>query len=244
VDPKKLGEPAGTVLSPDFFPPRVLEARGSLNQESERTRMSTKLARCPYCPACDIILNDSLEVVFNPDTPEQVPCPHLIWATGGCSQWEPIVYGTPRIIGSTAIHWRHPDLSTDDCSEGLVGYMAILVQAGLGWEFAPDEPFQIQAISEEGMAEDLQGKKYTAWEADGWAMFAPQPREFLAALRACREKQSGVWKEAAGLPARVFLPADPDGANEEFFGNPRGRHALEREPVPNEDRWQDDGGQG
>jgi hypothetical protein len=206
--------------------------------------MITKLARCPYCTACEITLNDSFEVVFNPDTPDQTPCPHLIWATGGCSRWEPVIYGAARIIGSTAIHWRHPDLNANGSLDSLVPYMELLVQAGPGRDFAPDEPFHIQGISEEGMALDLQGKEYPAWEADGWAVFASRPRQFLAAIVECQEKQSGLWKEAAGQQVRVSLPADPDAENEGYFGNQRGRQSLKLEETLSVDRWRDDGGRG
>lgn len=204
--------------------------------------MNRQLAQCPYCQECAISLNDSFRVVINLDTPDQAPCEHLIWANGGCSQWEPMIYGTSRIIGSTAIHWRHPELDT--ACESFSSYMEMLVRGETGWESPPAESYQIQGISEEAMALDLQGREYPAWEADGWAVFASRPREFLAAIVACREKQSGVWKDAVGQQARVSVPADADGENEGYFGNQRGRHALALEDAQSVDRWRDDGGQG
>ncbi|OAI47137.1 hypothetical protein AYO44_10195 [Planctomycetaceae bacterium SCGC AG-212-F19] len=122
--------------------------------------------------------------------------------------------------------------------------MGILAQGWTDWEFPPKESFVIQAISEEAMALDLQGKAYPAWEADGWAVFALHPGEFLAAIVACRDKQRRVWKDMAGQEATVSLPADPDGENEGYFGNQRGPNAICLEEVPSVDRWRDDGGQG
>lgn len=178
--------------------------------------MIRQLARCPYCNGCEITLNDSFEVVFNPDSHDRAPCEHLIWANGGCSQWERMLHGVSRVIGSTAIYWSHPCLNASGPSESLVPYMEMLVQSGKGWEFAPLEPFQIQNINEEG----------TTWEADGWAVFARRPGDFLAAIIECRETQDGVWKDAAGQQTKVSVPADPEG------------------PDESKNRWRNDGGQG
>ena len=68
--------------------------------------------------------------------------------------------------------------------------------------------------------------------------------EFLAAVVECRDKQSGACTEAAGHEARVSLPTDPEAENEGYFGNGRGRYALNLEQTQSEDRWRDDGGQG
>jgi hypothetical protein len=76
--------------------------------------------------------------------------------------------------------------------------MEMLAESGKGWEFAPAELFEIQGISGDGKAVDPQGQEFTAWEADGWAVFACLPRQFLAAILECQAKQSGVWTEAAG----------------------------------------------
>jgi hypothetical protein len=159
--------------------------------------MSKQLSQCPYCTGCVISLNDRFEVVFNPDTLAQAPCVHLIWAHGGCSQWERTAQGTSRVIGSTTIHWCHPDLAASVSSESLFPYMGMLAESGKGWEFAPAELFEIQGISEEGKALDPQGKEFTAWEADGWAVFACSPKHFLAAIHECQANQSGVWQKAA-----------------------------------------------
>jgi len=160
--------------------------------------MSKQLAQCPYCAGCAISLNDRFEVVFNPDRLDHTPCLHLICAHGGCSQWERTPQGMSRVIGSTTIHWYHPDLAASDFSESLFPYMEMLAESGKGWEFAPAELFEIQAISEEGKALDPQGKEFTGWEADGWVVFACPPRPFLAAIRECQAKQSGIWQKAAG----------------------------------------------
>lgn len=206
--------------------------------------MSKQLARCPYCDECSISLNDRFEIVFNPDNGDQAPCEHLIWAAGECSQWEPIVYSTSRIIGTTVIHWNHPGLSTIGPCNSFVPYLVMLVQSGPGWEFAPAEPFFIQGICEEGMGLDLRDKEYSVWEADGWAIFARRPWEFLADIVQCRDKQSATCQEDAGHQAEVSLPADPDAENEGYFGNGRGRYAPYFEQSQSEDRWRDDGGRG
>jgi hypothetical protein len=102
------------------------------------------------------------------------------------------------VIGSTTIHWYHPELAASDSSESLLPYMEMLAQSGKGWEFAPAELFEIQGISEEGKVVDPQGNEFIAWEADGWVVFACPPRPFLAAIHECQAKQSGVWQKAAG----------------------------------------------
>jgi hypothetical protein len=160
--------------------------------------MSKQLAQCPYCNECSICLNEGFEIVFNPDTEDHVPCVHLIWAAGECCQWEPIIYATARVVGSTAIHWNHPGLSTIGPCDGFVPYLVMLAQSGSGWQFAPAEPFFIQAICEEGAGLDLRDQEYSAWEADGWAIFTRRPWEFLAGIVECRDRQSGVRKEDPG----------------------------------------------
>src|SRR5204863_10221226 len=99
--------------------------------------MNRQLAHCPYCDDCVISLNDSFEVVFNPDTPGHAPCEHLIWAHGGCSQWQPIIFGPARIVGSTAIHWRHPDLDASGSSESWAPYMDMVVRRETGGKSPP-----------------------------------------------------------------------------------------------------------
>lgn len=167
--------------------------------------MNKPLSQCPYCKGCVISLVDSFEVVFNPDTQDQAPCEHLIWANGGCSQLERTRHGTSRVIGSTIIEWHHPGLAASGSSESLLPYMEMLVQLGKGWEFAPADLYEIQGISEQGSALDIQGKEYAAWEAAGWVVFAQRPGEFLTAILECLEKQSGIWKEAASQSMGVSL---------------------------------------
>jgi hypothetical protein len=81
-----------------------------------------------------------------------------------------------------------------------------LAQSGTGWEYAPAELIEIQGITEDGKAVDPQGKEYTAWEADGWVVFACPPGAFLSAILECQAKQSGIWKEAAGQQIRAGPP--------------------------------------
>jgi hypothetical protein len=157
--------------------------------------MIRQLAQCPYCNRCEVALDDHPEVVFNPDTPEQSPCPHLAWVDGRYSQWERTAHGANRVIGSTEFRWDHPALAAVESQDGLPDYLRELVNAGKGWPFAPAEDFAIALLSAEEKATDRKGKAYTVWDVDGWALYARDPAAFAAALPACQQK----WQEGLNV---------------------------------------------
>lgn len=146
------------------------------------------LAQCPYCQRCELALDDHPQLVFNPDSGPPAPCPHLVWIDGRYEQRERTRFGTESVIGSTEFHWETPVSVADDRARALRPYLQELLETGAGWQFAPTVPFAIQRLSAEGKAQDAAGKPYTAWEVDGYAIFAHEPATFWAALPACHER--------------------------------------------------------
>jgi hypothetical protein len=145
-----------------------------------------------------VALDDTPEVVFNPETGNPVPCPHLIWVNGRYSQWELGHYGVPRQIGSIEFQWEHPQLSALEPSDQFAEYMRELANSGNGWRFAPAQPFEITEISADEKAATPRGKSYAVWEVDGQAIFAQDNQGFLAALPDCQKKQSEAFEIRKG----------------------------------------------
>src|SRR5947209_4840549 len=134
--------------------------------------MIGQLAKCPYCRACEIALDDSPELVFHPAT-----CAHLVWVDGRYSQWDPGDHGIVHPVGSIEFHWEHPGLAGADFGD----YLKELVNSGKEWPFAPGVPFEIVQMSADDKAKTPRGTTYTAWEVDGQAVFAQEASTFLAA---------------------------------------------------------------
>jgi hypothetical protein len=152
--------------------------------------MIRKLAQCPYCQSCEVALDDHPELVFNPESERQSPCPHLAWVDGRYSQWEHTGHGANRVIGSTEFRWDPDAPGAAERTEQLLDYLHELLQSGRDWPFAPAEPFAIQTLNAEENATDPRGKSYPVWDVDGWAIFAANPAAFWAALPACHERWS------------------------------------------------------
>jgi hypothetical protein len=149
--------------------------------------MIRQLARCPFCGGCEVALDDRPELVLDPDGAGK-PCAHLAWVDGRYSQWDKSPQGVTRVIGSIEFRWDPPEPSTAERTEQLLPYLKLLVTANPGWAFAPPVDFRVLTLSAEEKAVDKRGKTYTAWDVDGWAVFAVDPAAFWAALPACQEQ--------------------------------------------------------
>src|SRR6516165_7907523 len=115
--------------------------------------MIRNLARCPFCGGCEIALDDSPAVVFNPGgSPE--PCCHLAWVDGRYSQWERSQQGVDHVIGSTEFRWDPPKPGAVEPTDELLPYLRELVAQGKNWAFAPAVPFALQQLSAEEKATD------------------------------------------------------------------------------------------
>lgn len=156
--------------------------------------MIRNLAQCPYCNHCEIALDDHPAVVFNPETGSGVPCPHLAWAEGRYSQWDHTKRGFNREIGSIEFRWNPPEVGAEERTEQLLPYLHELLESSPNWVYAPAEPFVIQTLTAEEKATDPEGKSFTLWDVDGWALFAQNPGAFWAALPACQERQLASLK--------------------------------------------------
>ena len=151
--------------------------------------MIRQLGQCPYCQRCEIALDDHPEVTFNPETGNAAPCEHLVWVDGRYAQWEPGPHGVNRMIGSTEFRWDHPGWTAVDPEGILTDFVRELVRSGKSWPFAPAGPFEIKSISADEQVVGPGGKKYTRWEVDGAAIFAPDPAHFLGELPGCQARQ-------------------------------------------------------
>jgi hypothetical protein len=161
--------------------------------------MIRRLAQCPYCHDCEIALDDHPQLVFNPQSERQAPCPHLAWVDGRYSQWEHTPHGADREIGSLEFRWDPAEPGAAGRTERLLPYLRELLRQGPGWAFAPAEPFAVQTVNAEEKGADAQGRTYPVWDVDGWAVFAANPAAFWAALPACQEGQrSGLELDEGG----------------------------------------------
>jgi hypothetical protein len=151
--------------------------------------MIRQLAQCPYCNDCEIALDDSPELTFNPGAARPTPCPHLAWVDGRYAQWEHTSLGSNRVIGSTEFRWDPDEPDAEERTNALLPYLRELLEAGPGWPFGPAEPFVAVPLRAEETATDRKGKTYTLWDVDGWAIFARRPEAFWAALPACQQRQ-------------------------------------------------------
>jgi hypothetical protein len=150
--------------------------------------MIRNLAQCPYCGKCEIALDDSPALVFNPGGIAQ-PCEHLAWVDGRYSQWEPSPQGVDHMIGSTEFRWEPSDPGAAERTEGLLPYLKELANQGPKWAFAPPVPFTLRMLVAEEKRHDESGDIHTRWDVDGWAIFASDIVAFWAALPACQERQ-------------------------------------------------------
>jgi hypothetical protein len=160
--------------------------------------MIRQLSQCPYCQKCEVALDDTPEVVFNPEVGNSQPCPHLIWVDGRYSQWELGHLGVPRQIGSIEFHWEHPEFSALEPAHSFAEYLRELVNSGKDWGFAPSVPFEIKEMWADEKAVTPKGRSYSAWEVDGHALFAQNAQAFLAALPACLQQQSAAFEIKKG----------------------------------------------
>jgi hypothetical protein len=161
--------------------------------------MIRQLARCPYCGTCEIALDDSPSLVFDPDGSAE-PCPHLAWVEGRFSEWEHTEHGTNRIIGSGEFRWDPPTRGAAERTADLLPYLKELLESGPGWPFAPQVPFSIQTLSGEVTAKAPDGKVYPKWDVDGWGIFAEDPAAFWAALPECAARQNAALDVQGGEP--------------------------------------------
>jgi hypothetical protein len=155
--------------------------------------MIRNLAQCPYCGKCEVVLDETPALVFNPDgTPG--PCPHLAWVDGRYSQWDQSAHGTDHVIGSTEFRWNPPEPGVADRAEGLLPYLRELVNQKPGWVFAPSVPIAVRTLSAEEKREDKNGHLHTLWDVDGWAIFAADVAAFWQELPACQQRQrESLW---------------------------------------------------
>jgi hypothetical protein len=151
--------------------------------------MIPRLAQCPYCNQCEVALDDHPQLIFNPESDQHAPCPHLAWVDGRYSQWEETPQGTNRMIGSVEFRWDFSQPDAEQFTNSLLPYLHELVERGPNWAFAPAEPFVIGRLSAEEKAKDSRGKVFTLWDVDGWAIFAANPTAFWTALPARQELQ-------------------------------------------------------
>ena len=150
--------------------------------------MIGQLAQCPYCQGCEIALDDSPQLVFNPDAGNSDPCPHLVKVEARYSQWGRSPQGVSRVIGSTDCCWDHPALDAADYDGHLKDYLTELVNAGRAWEFAPSSDFEVCRLSRDEKQRDARGHEQPIWEVDGEALFARDATVFLAELPGCQEQ--------------------------------------------------------
>jgi len=150
--------------------------------------MIRQLAQCPYCKHCELALDDNPQLVFNPDDSEHAPYPHLAFVDGGYEQRERDKRGIEHVIGSTEFRWLSDSRDTEDRIGSIEPYLRELLESGPAWEFAPPVPFVAQPLSAEGKALDAKGAAYTAWEVDGYCIFAENPATFWASLPACHQR--------------------------------------------------------
>ena len=150
--------------------------------------MIRNLAQCPYCGNCEVALDDSPALSFNPGGVPR-PCTHLAWVDGRYSQWDRSPLGTDRVIGSVEFSWAPPAAGMAEGTEDLLPYLRELVIQKPDWGFSPPMPFAARTLSAEEKRPDELGKTHTLWDVDGWAIFASAPGAFWAALPACQQRQ-------------------------------------------------------
>lgn len=150
--------------------------------------MIRNLAQCPYCSKCEIALDDSPALAFNPGGIAQ-PCQHLAWVDGRYSQWEPSPQGIDHVIGSTEFRWDPPEDGAAERTEGLLPYLKELVNQGPTWAMAPSVPFTLCMLVAEENHTDKAGVLHARWDVDGWALFATDVAAFWKALPECQERQ-------------------------------------------------------
>ncbi len=150
--------------------------------------MIRELAQCPYCKHCEIALDDNPQLAFNPDEGGRAPCAHLAFVDGGYEQRERDKRGIEHVIGSTEFRWLSNSADTEDRIGSIEPYLRELLESGPDWEFAPPVSFVTFRLSAEGKAFDEKGVAYTAWEVDGYCVFAESPAPFWDALPACHER--------------------------------------------------------
>ncbi len=150
--------------------------------------MIRQLAQCPYCNSCEIGLNDHPDLVFNPESDRQAPCPHLAWVDGRYSQWDRTPHGS-RVIGSTELRWAPDEAGPEERTQQLLPYLHELLEVGPPWPYAPAEPFVLRRLNAEEQATGPDGKTYMLWDVDGGAVFAASPAAFWGAFPACQERQ-------------------------------------------------------
>jgi hypothetical protein len=160
--------------------------------------MIRQLAQCPYCRQCEIAVDETPDLVFNPGSDQPTPCPHLIWLDGPYSWWDLGALGVPRQIGSIDLHWEHPAFTALEPAKLFADYLHELVSSGKEWSFAPAEPFEIADIWADEKATTPKGRSYTLWEVDGHAVFAQDAQAFLAALPGCVERRSQAFEVQKG----------------------------------------------
>lgn len=166
--------------------------------------MIRQLAQCPYCQSGEVALDDSMEVVLNPDDSSAPPCPHLIRVDGRYTQWglSPLPgrkTKIARMIGSNEFEWLHPDLAARDEAQQFRSYLKELVEAGAGWQFAPAEEHTIRFISRDHKVTDASGKEYPDWEVEGTAVFVRDGKLFIQGLPGCLERQNTTWTDLSDL---------------------------------------------
>jgi hypothetical protein len=149
--------------------------------------MIRNLAQCPYCSSCEIALDDTPAVAFNPGGSPQ-PCSHFAWVDGRYSQWDRSPQGVDHVIGSTEFSWDPPQEALER-TDDLLAYLRELVSQGPSWPFAPPVPFSLRQLSAEEKSQDGKGKSHTVWDIDGWAIFTKDPAAFWAAVPGCRQRQ-------------------------------------------------------
>jgi hypothetical protein len=156
--------------------------------------MIRQLAQCPFCNHCELALDDNPQLVFNPDDARHLPCPHLTFVDGGYEQRERDKRGVEHVVGSTEFRWLSNSTDNEDRIGPIEPYLRELLETGPGWEFAPPVRFVVQRLSAEGQAQDVKGAGYTAWEANGYSVFAENPAAFWAELPSCHQRHLASMK--------------------------------------------------
>src|SRR4051794_23571801 len=125
--------------------------------------MIENLARCPYCGDCEIALDDSLALLFDPNGLAR-PCQHLAWVDGRYSQWDVSAQGIDHVIGSTEFRWAPPIPGMAERIDVLLPFLKELVNQGPKWVYAPIIPFVLRLLSAEEKVSDEHGPSHLVWD--------------------------------------------------------------------------------
>jgi len=170
------------------------------------------LARCPYCGKGEIAIDDGRPtVVFDPNGPGGAPCPHLAFLSAALDvradeNWQPDAEKhAPPLIDEMSGHWfwvhgegLH-DMPLHGTPDELMDYVDMLACGLLPVEIYPRDlvhevvggPDTKLAEIGEFMLPNPTGAPHRAI-LDGWAIYAPAPPCFVAAVRRDSTKDWGT----------------------------------------------------